>query len=180
MSVFTSYAFTLIPPSGHLSVDSHLSTSRFHHHSTLLPWGGDSIPSVKAATSHAASPGSGLQLCNLLALARSVLSVPTRPTFAYGPFIALYWKFVYVDRKEKVESGERTTSLSFLLADQRGAIGKALASLLQSAEFRTSCFASSVCQLSSGLCHLTDIRHFECSPSSRRSHQSTSFTTAQD
>jgi len=42
---------------------------------------------------------------------------------------ALYWKFVYVDRKEKVESGKRTTSLSWLLADQRGAIGRALASV---------------------------------------------------
>jgi len=42
---------------------------------------------------------------------------------------ALYWKFVYVDRKEKVESGKRPTSLSYLLADQRGGIGKALASV---------------------------------------------------
>lgn len=62
----------LIPPSGYLSVDSHLSPSRFHHHSTLLPWSGDPIPGSKAATSYAASPGSGLQLCYLLALARSV------------------------------------------------------------------------------------------------------------
>ncbi|KAG6378403.1 hypothetical protein JVT61DRAFT_12658 [Boletus reticuloceps] len=38
----------------------------------------------------------------------------------------LYWKFVYVDRRSKIESGERTTSLSFLLNDKRGAIGRAL------------------------------------------------------
>jgi len=66
---------TLIPPSGHFFVDSHLPTSRFYHHSALLPWGGDSVPSVKAATSHAASPGFGLQLYDLLALARSVFFV---------------------------------------------------------------------------------------------------------
>ena len=58
--------------------------------------------------------------------------------FAYVSFIALYWKFVYVDRKHKVESGERLTSLSFLLADQRGGIGKALASVAP--ERRVPCF----------------------------------------
>lgn len=65
-----------IPSSGHLFVDSHLSTPRFHHHSTLLPWGRDTIPSIKPTTSDAASPGFGLQLCNLLALARSVFFIP--------------------------------------------------------------------------------------------------------
>ncbi|TFY58690.1 hypothetical protein EVG20_g8054 [Dentipellis fragilis] len=39
----------------------------------------------------------------------------------------LYWKLVYVDRKTKVDSGQRTTSLSFLLNNQRGLIGRALA-----------------------------------------------------
>ncbi|KAG8838380.1 hypothetical protein FRB91_007649, partial [Serendipita sp. 411] len=39
---------------------------------------------------------------------------------------ALYWKFVYVDRRAKIESGQRTTSFSYLLADQRGAIGRSL------------------------------------------------------
>lgn len=38
----------------------------------------------------------------------------------------LYWQFVYVGRKAKVESGERVTSFSYLLADKRGAIGRAL------------------------------------------------------
>ncbi|KAN0097781.1 Protein of unknown function (DUF2838) domain containing protein [Tylopilus felleus] len=38
----------------------------------------------------------------------------------------LYWKFVYVDRRSKIESGQRTTSLHFLLNDKRGAIGRAL------------------------------------------------------
>jgi len=38
----------------------------------------------------------------------------------------LYWKFVFVDRRKKIESGQRTTSLSFLLNDKRGVIGRAL------------------------------------------------------
>lgn len=39
----------------------------------------------------------------------------------------LYWKFVLVDRRTKIESGQRTTSLTFLLNDRRGVIGRALA-----------------------------------------------------
>ncbi|KAF9246898.1 hypothetical protein BU15DRAFT_38475 [Melanogaster broomeanus] len=39
----------------------------------------------------------------------------------------LYWKFVLVDRRPKIESGQRTTSFSFLLNDKRGTIGRALA-----------------------------------------------------
>lgn len=50
----------------------------------------------------------------------------------------LYWKFVYVDRREKIESGQRTTSLSYLLADKRGAIGRALSSI--PAEYRVATF----------------------------------------
>lgn len=38
----------------------------------------------------------------------------------------LYWKFVLVDRRAKIQSGQRTTSFSYLLNDQRGAIGKSL------------------------------------------------------
>ncbi|KZT72686.1 hypothetical protein DAEQUDRAFT_722851 [Daedalea quercina L-15889] len=38
----------------------------------------------------------------------------------------LYWKFVFVDRRKKIESGQRTTSLSFLLNDKRGVIGRSL------------------------------------------------------
>ncbi|SRR5258706_13540101 len=66
--------------------------------------------------------------------------VPSFPQahFAHVSFIALYWKFVYVDRKEKVESGKRTISLTWLLADQRGGIGKALASVAP--ERRVLCF----------------------------------------
>ncbi|EIM88150.1 uncharacterized protein STEHIDRAFT_138578 [Stereum hirsutum FP-91666 SS1] len=41
----------------------------------------------------------------------------------------LYWRFVYVSRRAKVESGERTTSLSFLLNNKRGLIGRALAAI---------------------------------------------------
>lgn len=38
----------------------------------------------------------------------------------------LYWKFVLVDRRKKIESGQRTTSFSFLLNEKRGVIGKVL------------------------------------------------------
>ncbi|KAJ7755670.1 hypothetical protein DFH07DRAFT_486222 [Mycena maculata] len=41
----------------------------------------------------------------------------------------LYWKFVIVDRRAKIESGQRTTSFSFLLNDKRGVIGRALSSI---------------------------------------------------
>lgn len=78
-----SMYLALIPFSGHLPVDPHLSATRFHHHSTLLPWGGSTIPSVKATTSDAASPGSGLHLCNLLALARSAFPIPISPFRSY-------------------------------------------------------------------------------------------------
>ena len=39
---------------------------------------------------------------------------------------ALYWRFVYVGQKEKLNSGKRTTSFSWLLTDTRGMIGRAL------------------------------------------------------
>ncbi|KAI0771965.1 hypothetical protein BD413DRAFT_604100 [Trametes elegans] len=39
----------------------------------------------------------------------------------------LYWKFVLIDRRAKVQSGQRITSFTFLLNDKRGAIGRALA-----------------------------------------------------
>ncbi|KAG2148065.1 hypothetical protein DEU56DRAFT_108503 [Suillus clintonianus] len=38
----------------------------------------------------------------------------------------MYWKFVLVDRRSKIASGQRTTSFSFLLNDKRSAIGRAL------------------------------------------------------
>ncbi|KAJ7122807.1 hypothetical protein C8R44DRAFT_621827 [Mycena epipterygia] len=41
----------------------------------------------------------------------------------------LYWKFVIHDRRAKIESGQRTTSFSFLLNDKRGMIGRYLASV---------------------------------------------------
>lgn len=34
-----------------------------------------------------------------------------------------------IDRREKISSGQRTTSFSFLLNDKRGAIGRALSSI---------------------------------------------------
>jgi hypothetical protein len=40
---------------------------------------------------------------------------------------ALYWQFIYIGKRAKIESGQRTTSFSFLLADRRGTIGRALA-----------------------------------------------------
>ncbi|KAF5387609.1 hypothetical protein D9615_000080 [Tricholomella constricta] len=41
----------------------------------------------------------------------------------------LYWKFILIDRRIKIESGQRTTSFSFLLNDKRGAIGRTLSSV---------------------------------------------------
>ncbi|KAJ6627452.1 hypothetical protein B0H10DRAFT_1994623 [Mycena sp. CBHHK59/15] len=41
----------------------------------------------------------------------------------------LYWKFLLVDRRAKIESGQRTTSFSFLLNDKRGVIGRSLSSI---------------------------------------------------
>ncbi|KAJ7283428.1 hypothetical protein C8J57DRAFT_734828 [Mycena rebaudengoi] len=41
----------------------------------------------------------------------------------------LYWKFLLVDRRAKIASGQRTTSFSFLLNDKRGVIGRSLASV---------------------------------------------------
>ncbi|PFH52544.1 hypothetical protein AMATHDRAFT_139664 [Amanita thiersii Skay4041] len=41
----------------------------------------------------------------------------------------LYWKFVLVDRRAKIESGQRTTSFSWLLNDKRGLIGRTLSSI---------------------------------------------------
>ncbi|KAF8520071.1 hypothetical protein JB92DRAFT_2896136 [Gautieria morchelliformis] len=47
----------------------------------------------------------------------------------YMVWQALYWKFVLIDRRKKIESGQRTTSFSFLLNDKRGAIGRMLSSV---------------------------------------------------
>ncbi|KAG9094554.1 hypothetical protein FRC06_010696 [Ceratobasidium sp. 370] len=47
-------------------------------------------------------------------------------TIIYLIWQTLYWKFVLVDKRKKIESGQRTTSFSFLLNDQRGFIGKML------------------------------------------------------
>ncbi|KAF7313510.1 hypothetical protein HMN09_00506900 [Mycena chlorophos] len=41
----------------------------------------------------------------------------------------LYWKFVLIDRRTKIESGQRMTSFSFLLNDKRGAIGRSLSAI---------------------------------------------------
>lgn len=41
----------------------------------------------------------------------------------------LYWKFILIDRRPKIESGERTTSFSWLLNDKRGVIGRTLSSV---------------------------------------------------
>ncbi|KAG9317156.1 hypothetical protein JVU11DRAFT_1348 [Chiua virens] len=59
----------------------------------------------------------------------------------------LYWKFVYVDRRTKIQSGQRTTSLSYLLNDKRGAIGRALhrtSSEKREAYFMTGQFVYSI------------------------------------
>jgi hypothetical protein len=41
----------------------------------------------------------------------------------------MYWKFVLVDRRSKIASGQRPTSFSFLLNDKRGGIGRALSTV---------------------------------------------------
>ncbi|KAH8830578.1 hypothetical protein DL96DRAFT_953471 [Flagelloscypha sp. PMI_526] len=47
----------------------------------------------------------------------------------YAIWQFLYWKFIMVDRRTKISSGQRTTSFSFLLNDKRGAIGRTLSSV---------------------------------------------------
>ncbi|KAF5357674.1 hypothetical protein D9758_007406 [Tetrapyrgos nigripes] len=47
----------------------------------------------------------------------------------YFSWQLLYWKFVLIDRREKIESGQRTTSFSFLLNNQRGIIGRSLSAV---------------------------------------------------
>ncbi|KAI0774013.1 hypothetical protein C8Q74DRAFT_1200643 [Fomes fomentarius] len=39
----------------------------------------------------------------------------------------LYWKYVLIDRRAKVQSGQRITSFTWMLNDKRGAIGRTLA-----------------------------------------------------
>ncbi|TFK29327.1 hypothetical protein FA15DRAFT_664256 [Coprinopsis marcescibilis] len=41
----------------------------------------------------------------------------------------MYWKFLLVDRRAKIQSGQRTTSFSWLLNDKRGVIGRVLSSV---------------------------------------------------
>jgi len=47
----------------------------------------------------------------------------------YSIWQLLYWKFVLINRRTKVESGQRMTSFYYLLNDKRGVIGKALAAI---------------------------------------------------
>lgn len=47
-------------------------------------------------------------------------------TIIYLIWQTLYWKFVLVNKRKKIQSGQRTTSFSFLLNEQRGVIGKML------------------------------------------------------
>lgn len=49
----------------------------------------------------------------------------------YAIWQGLYWKFVLIDRRKKIESGERTTSFSWLLNDKRGVIGRMLGKVPQ-------------------------------------------------
>ncbi|KAF8165122.1 hypothetical protein B0H34DRAFT_648687 [Crassisporium funariophilum] len=56
----------------------------------------------------------------------------------YAIWQLLYWKFLLVDRRAKIESGQRTTSFSFLLNDKRGAIGRMLVAV--PAQYREASF----------------------------------------
>ncbi|KAH8106295.1 hypothetical protein BXZ70DRAFT_919035 [Cristinia sonorae] len=47
----------------------------------------------------------------------------------YSIWQLLYWKVVMIDRRKKVESGQRITSFSWLLNDKRGVIGRALSNI---------------------------------------------------
>ncbi|KAF5315981.1 hypothetical protein D9758_018369 [Tetrapyrgos nigripes] len=47
----------------------------------------------------------------------------------YFSWQLLYWKFALIDCCEKIESGQRTTSFSFLLNNQRGIIGRSLSAI---------------------------------------------------
>ncbi|KJA24609.1 hypothetical protein HYPSUDRAFT_117309, partial [Hypholoma sublateritium FD-334 SS-4] len=47
----------------------------------------------------------------------------------YAIWQILYWKFVLVDRRAKIKSGQRTTSFSFLLNDKHSPIGQMLSSV---------------------------------------------------
>ncbi|KAG8965051.1 hypothetical protein FRC03_001006 [Tulasnella sp. 419] len=44
----------------------------------------------------------------------------------------LYYKFVLIDRRSKIESGQRTTSFTWMLNDKRGVIGRMLQRIPQS------------------------------------------------
>jgi hypothetical protein len=43
--------------------------------------------------------------------------------------ISRFRQFVLIDRRAKIESGQRTTSFSFLLNDKNGLIGRTLSSV---------------------------------------------------
>ncbi|KAF8592473.1 hypothetical protein K439DRAFT_1323528 [Ramaria rubella] len=58
--------------------------------------------------------------------------------FIYLVWQSLYWKFVLIDRRTKIESGQRTTSFSWLLNDKRGVIGRILSSIQP--QYRESSF----------------------------------------
>ncbi|KAI0027293.1 hypothetical protein K488DRAFT_81179 [Vararia minispora EC-137] len=47
-------------------------------------------------------------------------------TVMYLVWQVCYWKFVWVNRRTKIQSGERTTSLTFFLNNKRGWVGKLL------------------------------------------------------
>ncbi|VDC06239.1 unnamed protein product [Peniophora sp. CBMAI 1063] len=54
-----------------------------------------------------------------------------KDAFVYSSVLYLfwqtcYWKFVWVNRRTKIQSGERTTSLTFFLNNKRGWVGKLL------------------------------------------------------
>ena len=43
----------------------------------------------------------------------------------------MFSQFVLINRRKKIESGQRTTSFSWLLNDKRGVIGRSLATIPQ-------------------------------------------------
>jgi len=56
----------------------------------------------------------------------------------YAIWQLLYWKFVLIDRRTKIASGQRTTSFSWLLNDKRSFIGRTMSSVPE--QFRVAAF----------------------------------------
>jgi hypothetical protein len=95
------------------------------HNQSLLSQRRRTVPCVEGGTALEAVPCTpSLQLYLYASLSHGSLT-SSDPSIDVIWQI-LYWKFVLVNRRTKIESGQRTTSFSFLLNDKRGVIGRTL------------------------------------------------------